>query len=227
MNKLKNYLKYNLNNVFNPSSRISHGDFYELMIDVVTGHYRADELMGDGVDYFFISNCSINPRNRKFNVARVDGSTSDFSYHKALSSTPKKNELEVKKAFRMAVDPFVKDFKRRFFEKNKDSRGYVLCEVTGLKIKISGCHTDHKYPYTFDSLFYRYIKDYNIDVNQVKLIEDPADNRPILADEDLISSFYSWHEDNARLRCIYWRANLQDKRTKNFNGIEPLIVSTS
>jgi len=214
--KAINYIKYNLNN-FDIGEKIDGGNFFELLNDLVNKHYNSNKLIGSGISYFFAVQSLVNKRNRTFNIMRKDGSVIDFSYLKAISGKTPTHESYVKGAFRVVINPFVKDFKEKFFNKNSNNKGFAVCEVTGLKITIKNCHIDHTYPHTFDSLFYKFLKDKNVLIDDIKFNHSGVDNRPELIDENLIKSFYDWHAKYAKLRCIYWRANLQGKKTNNFN----------
>ena len=209
--------KYELNN--SPmNTEIKEGELFELLKFIVDGHYNSEELKGCGISHFFISNCNINRRNRKFNIMRADGSSVDFSYKKAISKRVPPTEQYIKRALRHTVKPFVDNFKKQFFKENADSKGYIICPISGLKTKIQHCHTDHEYPSTFDSLYYKFINDFNIDINSIQFEKSSKkDNNPVILDDKINELFYKWHAENAKLRCVYWRANLQHKKTKNFN----------
>lgn len=213
--KLLNYISSQLQS-YEPGDVISEGDFYNLLMEVLHNHPQSDEKIGVGVRMFLVERNKIIPTINEFHVLRVDGSKIDFSYKKAVSGI-NKHESNVKDAFRNVIWKQTDTFKRKFFQENADSKGYCICEVTGLKFKKENCHVDHIYPKTFDSLFYSFLEGRGIKLKDIKLKTDYT-NRSILCDENLAKDFWDWHLKNADLRCIYFRANLQQKHTANFNG---------
>lgn len=217
--KAINYIKYNLNYNYKTGDQIKDSPFFDLLRSIVNNHYNFAELIGSGIDYFFITNCDIYPKNRKFNIKRTDGTCVDFSYRKAISGKKPTNEKYIKRALRLVIKPFTDSFKKDYFKENSDSKGYIKCPMTGLKTNIKTCHVDHEYPYTFDSLYYKFFMESKIDVNTIPFKKTGGDNRPVILDDAMNKKFYEWHKRNAKLRCVYWKANLQDKRTKDFNGI--------
>lgn len=102
--KATNYIKYQLNYEFKVGDKIKEGDLFQVLTDMIRNHYNGENLEGGGIDYFFITRCDINKRNRKFNIMRLDGSTTDFSYRKAISGRTPKNtdDLKIKKQRNMS-----------------------------------------------------------------------------------------------------------------------------
>ena len=221
---LKKYMQMQLGSKLKVGEMVGiDHELWELMSELITQHYNYENLKRSGIDHFYVDTCKVNSRNKKFSVVRTDGSYVDFSIYKCISPKFTK-ERTVKAAFRKTIQPFVDAFKNESF-KEADSKGYLVCPETGLKFKKKDAHVDHVYPVTFDSLFYKYCKDYNVDIDNVKIEENGwnNDNRPDLIDPDLRKSFYDWHSKQAKLRVVYWRANLQGKRTSNFDGNEDIL----
>ena len=219
--KLKNHVKYKLNNTYSLYDVIKRGAFFELLLELVNNHHNGKEKIGGGVESFTVAQCDYNPKKRRFIGKRKDGGVFEFSYLKCISGKRPSQEKEVKDALRVSVSDFIRDFKQDYFNAHADSKGYIKCEITGLKMLWKNTHADHVYPYTFDSLFYRFFSDYKIDVNSIKVGFEKTSTggtRRVILDEDIDDLFYRWHAKNAKLRCIYFRANLQHKKTKDFNG---------
>jgi hypothetical protein len=206
--KLRNYVSFQIKYVYDIGDRIEDGEFFELLNDITLRHYDPDFIRGEGISCFVIAKCDINPRNKKLLIVRNNGTICGFSYVKAINGTKPKNEQYIKAAFRVVIQPQIDEYRNNFFAKNKKPK----CEVTGLKIKNSNTHVDHKYPDTFDCLYYTFIRDSKIDPNTIKYNKNGVDDRPEITDKKIARSFYDWHKDNATLRCIYWRANLQQAR---------------
>jgi len=218
--KIVNYLRHHLNYKCELGKPIEDVELNELLFELVSIHYWSDGLIGCGVDYFFVDKCPVYPaKNKTFCIKRIDGSVSNFSYLKAIHGKQQRSKSVAKSAFRYEIEYQTKAFKQNFFAKNMDDKGYCYCEETGLKFTIKTSHVDHKFPKTFDSLYYAFLKiaglkesDIDIDYNEAK------DPRPFIKNRSLAELWKDWHKKNADLRCIFWRANLQGKRTKNFAG---------
>lgn len=223
--KLKNYLKYCLNNVLTFDEKIDKNhEMFELLYDVIQDYYDTDWLIGDGIEYFFISKCNVNPRNKKFNVCRVDGTKSEFSYIKCITGKKNYHEDDVKTGFRVIVDDQIREFKEKWFIEKSDNKGYCICEESGLKFRIHEAHVDHTPPYTFDSLIYAFLERNNLKFEDIPVdTNGEKDSRTVITDKKIVKNFYKWHLKNARLRCIFWKSNLQQKRTKNFNNEDVIL----
>jgi len=204
---LADYTKFILNK--NDIGNIENLQEIKLLEELVNNHYNSDFLIGTGIDKFFITKCEINTNNKKFNILRTDKSVVDFSYKKAINGKEPKNILYLKRAFRLIVRPQIKKFKEDYFYKNKDSNGYIKCEISGLKFKINECHIDHKPPLTFDFIFNSFLKFYKINPNEIPFEKTGLDNRPIILDSKIIKTFFDYHYKNCDLRALYWKANLQ------------------
>ena len=216
--KLTNYIKYNLNFSHDVDDKIYDGEFFDLLNDLIRGHYNYNKLIGNGIDYYFITACDIYKKNRKLNIKHKDGSVCDFSFYKCVCGKKYSDEHYLKRGFRKIISDQTKQFKIDYFRQNADSRGYCMCEETGLKFTIKTAHIDHVYPCTFDSLFYEYFRQRKLNFEDVRYTNSGSDNRPEITDSKIAINFSSWHKKNAKLRCVYWRANLQGKRTNNFNN---------
>ena len=187
---------------------IKEGDFFNLLVDIVSNHYDSKNKVGLGIDHFFVTMCHLNPKNKKFNIRRVDGTQVDFSYKKAIYGNKEPKIAEVKRCFRYIIRPYVTNFRRKYFNENMDNRGYIVCHVTRLKFRIEDCHIDHNPPQTFNKIVADFIKKENVDISKV-IIKRNLKDIPIIQNKELLDKFYNYHAKNCDLKCVYYRANVQ------------------
>lgn len=207
---LINYLKFVLNN--QPVHTNLSGEWFNVVDGVLRLHESYKEKVGVGGYELFVQQCVVNPRNRNFMIRREDGSTTDFSYYKAL--TPDNKASEIKRALRHLVQDQSINFKNDYFENYADSKGRVLCASTGLKVTKKSSHVDH-YPLQFDEIVSSWFKLNNLKLDDVCLVPSFDNQRqPLLSDEQLIQSFYTYHSEVASYRVVLAAVNLQRKRAK-------------
>ena len=207
---LINYVKYVVNNqeVGVPLD----GEWFDVVDGVLRLHSGYKQKAGSGEYVIYTQQCTVNPRNRNFMVRREDGSTTDFSFYKALS--PDNKASDVKAALRYAVQDQCIEYKDNYFLKNASARGHVLCHETGLKVTKKASHLDH-YPTQFDEIVSNWFK-----LNKLKLsdivLEDSWDNKRQneLADTKLVESFRNYHKEVAKYRIVLAAVNLQRKKAK-------------
>lgn len=180
-------------------------DDFEFMLDLFTNHPRADIKIGPGVKRIFVKQNPIYTNTRGFYLERVDGSQTDISYIECISPASKRKKFFM--ACRVLVEPFMMEFKQRFFDA---VGGVATCDFTGQEIRFIGSHVDHVPPNTFDTLVNGFIDHYNINLAQVELKDELADNRiqNELADEWLAELWVQWHNQRAKLRVVSRLANL-------------------
>ena len=168
-----------------------------------------------------IAECHVNKKNNKFMVAYCDGEFSDFSFHKALSYPS--IETRVKAALRRHVDYQTIKYKEDYFASNKDSKGFILCQATNLKIKIKECHLDH-YPMQFEEIVFNWISNSSLDFHDIELVYYGDDCETlILKDECLIQSFADYHKEVASYRLVLAKVNLQREKFKKPREISRTI----
>ena len=208
--KLRNKCKYILNSTINGED-LSEKD-YSIIDDVFKMHTNYEHKT-KGLSYVIKTRpCSTNPRKySEFYITRSDGSTTDFSYHKCLI-TPS-NTTKVKKSLRSVVNSQVWGYKNQYFKDNQDSKGYVICPVTKLKIRTRDSHIDH-YPKTFNTIVEEWVKLECLDIKTIK-VKPSGDNTQdeLLEDDSLCDSFYRYHESVAEYRIVLDKVNLQRKRS--------------
>ncbi len=106
----------------------------EFLLWLLDRHPRAAEKIGQGVAGFTVQNAVMG--TRCFVVHRVDGSSTDFSFHSCITA-PDSIAL-VRRAMRRAISDQTNEFKRA-----SAARGPLVCAVTGQMLSWNNAHVDH------------------------------------------------------------------------------------
>ena len=102
------------------------------------------------------------------------------------------------------------------------SKDKFVCSQTKLKYNKMYSHVDHVYPLTFNSILFEFIKKYNVDLDSLEVSKDlgTSETQNIL-NEDVTKAFYEFHKERSVLRIVCSSANLQAKKTKDYNNEDP------
>lgn len=194
---------------------------YDLLYKTLLLHPKSDVKIGNGVDYFFIQKSKWKHNQFNFMIKRLDGSDIDFSFYKCVHNMP---DISWNQVFREIVRPQINSFRVEAF-KVVGIKSKFICSHTKLKIEQKYSHVDHIYPITFDSILTEFIMSRNINVNKLKLSKDLGTSEiQTIIDENIRNDFYKFHEERAVLRVVMSTANLQGKKTKNYNGGNPELI---
>ena len=185
------------------------GEDYEFALCLLQRHQRAVEKVGRGVR-------SIRKiENRKgdgaFELVRIDGTTTDFSFYNCIS--PKNKKRELVDACRSAVCEDIHRFKIDYFKENGDGFGMVVCPLTGERVSIDNSHADHTPPKTFDTIVKEWLSVESLAEGDIE-IGGKGDNETskYIADLELRERFRKYHEGVAVLRVTSPRGNLSISR---------------
>lgn len=193
---------------------------YNTLYECILMHPRYEEKIGVGIDYFYVKPSIWKVNQFNFMISRIDGTSTDFSYIKCFrqDKTSKENWNQI---FRKIIKPQMDEFRTAAYE-SFGNGDYFICQGSGLKIKKIYSHIDHVFPLTFDSIYLEFIKNNNIDLSKIELTDDPTDGDvKMIKDDDIKQKFYEFHKKRAVLRIVYSKVNLQAKKTKNYNGLNP------
>jgi hypothetical protein len=186
-----------------------------LLLKEVLSLHENYELKTKGLSYtIYVRPCPINPKNNQFYVVREDGSDTDFSYVKAITSNTTKSS-RIKKILRDSINLQTIIYKDKYFKENAVN-GYVICAETGLKIKKKESHLDH-YPTQFDEIVKMWV-----DANSVKSedidIYYLGDNTTCwkMENQELLQKFIKLHEEVATYRVVLNKVNLQRSKSAKF-----------
>lgn len=179
--------------------------------DLIAIHPEADQKIGVGISHFTTQIDPVWKTTRHFLIVRLDGSSTDFSFHTCIDGN--NHRKDVLHALRHAIADQVVNFQRCSFALQHQ----MSCPYTGETLTSSHCHVDHTPPDTFLILVSRWMKQEDIEYEQIELV-DNADNQwvRVLRDDQISSSWQSFHISNANLRIISPVANLSHvKRQAN------------
>ena len=101
-------------------------------------HSEAADKIGSGVDYFSVRDAIYG--TRCFEVARVDGTATDFSFKNCVDGKAPSAQARVLDALRAAVTPDILDKKCAWFETRGDREGKLACAITGAMVSFEAPH---------------------------------------------------------------------------------------
>lgn len=220
VDEIKSILYEFANNKIDKNS-IEHIKLYELL----KSHPKANEKIGCGVDYFFVQRSKWKTNQFNFMIYRLDGSTTDFSFHKCFTpNMPSSKNINFPIIFRNTVKDQIDDFRTSAF--NVVGKGdKFICSQTNLKFKKIYSHVDHVYPLTFESIYNEFINLNKLNLNEIKLSNDKGNSEARhIIDQNIVNAFSEFHKTRAVLRIVCSSANLQAKHTKNYNGENPTSI---
>jgi hypothetical protein len=195
---------------------------YKILLDLLNNHPNASEKIGIGIDYFYVQPSIYKFNQFNFMLRRIDGSSTDFSFKKCLNPQQKtsksKDWLGI---FREIVKYQIDDFRSCAFKKVGVNNKFI-CSETNLKFDKKYAHVDHVYPLTFQSIFNEFIDLHKIDLDSIILSEDTGTSeKQIITDSSIVEQFKLFHDKRAVLRIVCNTANLQAKKTRNYNNENP------
>ena len=199
---------------------LNENDFNEL-IELLKMHPRSEIKFSDGIQSIKV--VKIPKFNTKaFESQRIDNSADIFSYINCLSDGFKKNRTTFAKACRQAVQEDLRNVKLAYFQKHS-KKGKVKCQETNELAIWEELVIDHRQPNTFSVIVDRFIELYQIDIQNIKYIED-IECIHKFEDEDIKEKFREYHKDKATLRIVKKRLNSSrahqariDKQKKDLN----------
>lgn len=196
---------------------------HNTLLELLKNHPEASDKIGSGVDYFYVQQSKWKKNQYNFMVSRIDGTSMDFSYLSCLN--PKRKSTPISNwgnTFRNIVKDQTDSFRVAAFDVVGVGDNFV-CSQTGLKFSKMYAHVDHVYPLTFDSIFTEFIELNRIDLSKVELSTDAGTSEAQeIVDENLVKLFSNFHKKRAVLRIVCSSANMQAKRTKNYNNLDPI-----
>ena len=180
------------------NSMVSKEEDIKFLLWIFENHPEWELKEGVGISSISIQK---NMYNRCFQLNRVDGSSTDISYTKCISSRSKL--AQVKSACRYAISSHIIAFRN-----DNVVFGVTACPFTGEVLTRENTHIDH-YDMTFEEMFKLWVGKYDIDFLFSK-INETKDNCVItcFTDKSIVSDFIQFHNDNTQLRAVSKAANL-------------------
>jgi hypothetical protein len=146
-----------------------------------------------------------------FWVVRQDGSATDFSYIRAVKGQPGDRSEHFYLACREAIALDLVLAKRRAFAEYGDAHGLVACELTGVMVSINDAHLDHAWPkFSHIVAGFRAARGWSRDIPD-GIVSTPADGQVehTFVDKAVANAFRDYHHNQAMLRILSKKANLQ------------------
>jgi hypothetical protein len=168
-------------------------------------HPQRGYKVGPGVAGFFAAKAPEYP-TRCFYIRRVDGSTTDISWHEAIK--PATSIKKLRAACRNAILRQKLTFRDMAWPPGDASTR--ICPITGLPFARSEAHVDHTPPQTLAQLVDDWLENEGISVSDVPLDETgdmkSADTFESAAQN---ASWLAFHASHAQLRLISAEGNLR------------------
>lgn len=171
---------------------------HSFLCQLVRRHREAADKIGLGIKYFkVLTNTNYGGKNRCFYLFRVDGTHTDFSYQKCMSTLTPWEEYQ--DALRATVMDQIMEARDAAFGTNDE----ILCPIKNTMMTRSVSHVDHTAPDTFDALMERFHDEEWINQGDPPLTEggDNTCSRR-LVDKGIEERWKYFHKMNAKLRLI-------------------------
>lgn len=181
-----------------PQGVVIEEPYHAFICQLVKRHPEAADKIGSGIKHFkVLTNTNYGGKNRCFYLFRTDGTHTDFSYQKCVS-TPTPWE-EYTDALRAVVMDQIIEAREAAFGPNEE----ILCPIKNTMMNRSVSHIDHTAPDTFAALMDRFHDEEWIHEENPPLTEagDNACGRR-LVDKGIEERWKYFHKMNAKLRVI-------------------------
>lgn len=185
--------------------------------------------IGVGIDHF---ECRLNKdkdrgwRTRGFWIVRKDGTSTDFSYIKAIEGRPKSDVEEFKDACFNAISSDLIDMKRKQFDSIADVNGRIPCDITSELISFDEAEIRHANP-RFEEIVrkFRKLKHWEDNIPPGTLTPpDDAQTTTHFTDNAIGLEFLKFHHERAVL-WIVGKNRPSLKRTERVTPKRPLRFS--
>ncbi len=172
-----------------PVNECLTGSDLELISALLEMHTEYELKKGSGIIEIFVGNQLYG--NKGFFIRRIDQSVTDFSFLHCI--TPTKHHLDVKSAFRFAIEYQIKAFAAQ-----SES---TLCAISGESL--TDAVVDHAPPTTFAYLMQSFLTIEKLTYDDIE-VEPTIDNtaKRKLIDLELEKRWQTYHESNAVLRLV-------------------------
>jgi hypothetical protein len=189
-------------------------DDFKCVFDLLQHHPHANSKIGAGVAHIRVS-IEQRWKSRHFEIVRVDGSTTDFSYKSCL--TPPTKETLFRKACRHAIADQIISYRNAVLHAVGVEN--LRCPVLGVPLTLETLHVDHVPPVTFEFLVQSFIEQYSINVARVHIAGfNDHEMKKSFVDNKLTSNWQTFHRQHAKLRLVSCKANLSHIRRGICNG---------
>ena len=170
---------------------------------LISLHPEAKHKIGNGIARFFIQP---NPPfgTRGFQLERLDGSITDFSFLVCVNGQPS-DIAEVNRAMRSEVGLDISLAKREYFEQHANDDGKIPCAETGKLISFEEAHADHLAPLYFSVLVRCFWATEPVPP-RADMVNPTSEGRR-LTDRELARRWVAFHHRVAEIRLVDGRVN--------------------
>ena len=193
------YFKLILNS-YKPKDALTGTDFDDVY-ELIKRHPDGKSKIGKGIKEIYIDKDPYN--GQCFHIKRIDDSTDNFSYKKAVSGEYSSFTI-FSKACRKAVELDMQAVKDDFFQGNPTAK----CQETGEQITPETSHVDHRQPNTFSIIVDRFIELNDINIEEIEYITIGKYGKEF-KESELAEKFRTYHKTKAKLRVVSKEKNLQ------------------
>lgn len=175
------------------------GDDAEFLYALLLNHPEAEAKIGPGISYFTVEPTMYGAVG--FYAHRVDGSSTDWSYKKAL--TPPSQAQYARAAMRHEVQDQIFAYRDTAFA-HVDR---VQCPISGEWVEKLSCHIDHTWPITFLHLADNWVST----IGGYDLVRHESTDRQAgrrLIDPEQREAWRVYHAERAQLRVVSPDANV-------------------
>ncbi len=168
---------------------------------LIKRHPEFETKVGSGVDHFSVRNAMYG--QRCFEIVRVDGSKTDFSFKTCITGRAPSALTEALSALRAEVVEDTKQMKWSFFRDSKEPDGKVRCALSGRLMSPDEAVVDHAPPNTFKSIAMRFLAERKIEPS-AGFVTPSKDNQyvPRLADKAVAADWRAFYRNTAVVRVI-------------------------
>lgn len=173
------------------------GDDLAAILGLLANHPQAAAKVGAGLERITVARALMG--SRCFQIHRVDGTTTDFSYRKCLTTTSPKTAVTA--ACRLAVAAHMQ------IVKTEKLWATGQCEVTGMPVDDQNSHLHHAPP-MFDQLVGQWVaQSGGFETVSDRLKREDNQHGETLSYDDR-TSWLAYHDQNAVLQLVHKKANL-------------------
>jgi hypothetical protein len=169
-------------------------------------HPEATAKIGAGIDHFCIREAIFN--TRCFEIARIDGTTTDFSFKSCVDGKAAPALSEALRALRAEAAEEMKQLKWEFFRQSKLPERKVRCALSGKELTLEEATLQHVPPNTFKSIALRFLKERKLDPAR-DFVTPSTDNQylPKLTDTEVTKDWQKFYRETAIVRIIARRGS--------------------
>jgi hypothetical protein len=172
----------------------------EIVVWLIHRHPKAKDKIGAGINGVKIGQTP-GWKGKYMEIIRVDGSTIDFSYRKALAGKEPSHYQLFCIGCRSAIAQDIVKFKKETLDKNP------VCRHRKVLLKQDNSHVDHVKPKTFKYLVDKYISERDINVDNIEVV---GEIRKYFKDKELEKDFRAYHQREAVLELVSAEANQKE-----------------